>query len=175
MSLSIANPTMQDWTFPYRIGAPGSPQFGNLRQLILRRGARVELHLDRIETAQMIKQLEANGARDASEVRGTLHRLSGLLYSEVRDVAIEEIEAAHEIETQTREDRAVSQAVKAGLGFDRAVRRGTRERPGAMITEVEVKEEHAPGKRARGTEVAFDLTVSPDGGDDRRVRRALAS
>lgn len=166
MSLSIANPTMQDWTLQYRIGAPRSPEYAVLRQVSLPRGGRVELILGPAETAQMIEHIETHGGRPASEVRGSMHRLTGLLYSESRQISVEEVEAAHEAETQTREDRAVAQAVRAGLGFDKTARTPTQDRGPAQVTEVEVKQDVPRGKRRRGDEVDFSLTVTPEGRSD---------
>lgn len=175
MSLRVANPTMQDWTFGYRLGELGSPKFNIMRQFSLRRGAQIELHLDEVETSQMIQQLENHGALPANSVNHSLRHFSGLIYSDLRTIAVDEIEEAHEADIQTREDRTVSEGVKSGLAFDKTARAETDDRPGALETEVTVVQQPARGSRRNKGDVKFSMTVAPDGGDDAIVRGALAA
>lgn len=167
--INVSNPTLQDWVVHFRLGAPGSSELRHLMQFPLPSGAQFEIghDWDEIQKAQFIRHLETNyGARDAAEVHGGLRRFSGLLYRDIGQITTTEIEQAHESETDTRQERSVQQAVRGALGFDRTARRETKERPGARITEIEVKQELARGQRRNGNEVAFSMTVDPEGRSD---------
>ena len=163
----VANPTLQDWVVPYRLGAPGSPELKNLRQLSLPRGAQIELAFaSATEAAQFIGHLEKHGARDAAEVHGTLTGFSGLIYRDIGQIASDEIYQAHEAVTDSAQDRSVRQATRSALGFDSASRKPNNSRPGARVTETIIKEELPRGTRRRGNEVEMSLSVDPEGRSD---------
>lgn len=167
--INISNPTLQNWTVHYRLGAPGSPELRNLMQFPVPSGGQFEIGhgWDAIQKAQFIRHLEVNyGARDAAEVHGQMRGFSGLLYRDIGQITTTEIEQAHESETDTRQDRSVTQAVRSALAFDNASRRDTKARPGARVTEIEVTQELPRGQRRRGNEVAFSMTVDPEGRTD---------
>ncbi len=166
MTLNISNPTLQDWTVTYRLGPPNSEEAKTLRQVTLRRGQQIDLYLDEVHKAQLIKHLETYGARDAAEVHARLVGFSGLIYRDKGIIEREEIEMAHESDLDTRQERSVKQATRSALGFDRAARQPNKARPGARITETTVEQELPRGTRPTGEEVKFQLTVDPEGRSD---------
>lgn len=166
-TLNIANPTRQDWIVQYRVGAPKTPEFETLRQFTVPSGGQIDLQLEPIHQAQLIGHLEQrHGARDAAEVHGRMVRFSGLIYRDMGQIETTEIQQAHEAEMQTREERSVTQAVRGALGFDKAARKPNQTRPGARITETTVEQELPRGVRRTGNEVAFNLSVDPEGRSD---------
>lgn len=166
MTLNISNPTLQDWTVMYRLGAPNSEEWKTLRQIVLRRGQQIDLILSDEGKAQLVRHLETYGARDAAEVHARLANFSGLIYRDNGVIEREEIEMAHESDVDMRQDRSVTQAVRGALGFDNAVRKANKVRPSARITETTVEQEVARGSHPTGNEVRFNLTVDPEGRSD---------
>lgn len=167
MTLNIANPTLQDWTVPYRLGVPKSPEFGILRQFTVGSGCQIDLHLNAIEQAQLIGFLEEkHGARDAAEVHGRLTNFMGLIYRDMGQIETTEIEQARESDVQAREEQSVRQAVRSALGFDKSARKGNAARGGARVTETTVEQELPRGVRRSGKEVTFSMSVDPEGRND---------
>lgn len=163
MTLYLANPSTQNHQFQYREPVNNlvhMVDIGSGRQTEIGHGWTAE------QQARVIAQLERNGARDAAEAHGKMGKFSGLLYRDRGIIEADEIEMAHEAELQTREDRSVTAATAGALGFDHTVRKRSNARPSARITETKVQQDIAPGARPKGTEVAFDLTVDPDGRSD---------
>lgn len=167
MSLYISNPTKQNVVFFYR-----EPRGGLVAFLDIASGGQAEIgHGWTVEEkAKVIDQLHAIGSLEASESHGKLSKkFLGLLYRDNAVVTVSEIEAGHEAVVNTQEQRSVSEATKAVLGFDRAVNEGRRGSRAARITAVEVEEQLAPRAKRTGNEVAMSIQIDPDG----RVDAAL--
>ena len=163
MSIYLANPSYQNHHFHYR-----EPVNNLINVIEIERGGQVEIGhgWDAEQRKKVIQQLERHGARHAVETHGNPRRFTGLLYNDVRIISEDEIEAAHEAELQTREDRSVAAATNGVRAFDKAARTRTRERPSARETKVEVRQDIMPGVRPNGNEVQFDIEVSPEGRAD---------
>jgi len=164
MTLYVSNPTHQSWTVPYRV----HPDFQILRQFTLGRGQQTEIGhgWTAEQQAEVIRQLEAHGARDAAEAHGKMGSFTSLLYRDRGVIETAEIEMAHDADTLTREERSRTQAVRGALAFDNAARKPAAARPPARVTETTVEEQVPRGTRRKGGEVAFNLSVDPDGRSD---------
>jgi hypothetical protein len=163
MTLYVANPSTQNWKFPYR------EPINNLINVVeLPSGTQSEIghKWSAAQQAKVIEQLQRFGARDAAESHGKMGKFNGLLFRDRGAISSSEIEMGHDAELTTREERSRAEVVKDALGFDRVARKANRSRPAARETQTVVKQELAPNERPRGTEVDFDLTVSPEGRSD---------
>lgn len=169
--LCISNTTKHHLQFPYRLEKvrKGEP-YSHPLQLVIPSGQQVDVghRWTAEQRAYVIEQLERYGARDAAESYGQMGQFHGLLYRESAPVSEDEIRLGHEAVVDTQEKRAVREAVRGALAFDRNSRKEVAKRRGrpAQITEVEVKQEVAPNSRPTGNEVAFSLSVDPDGRTD---------
>lgn len=166
MTLFIANPSKQHVLFNYR-----DPRTKLLAFEEIGSGRQIEIgHAwSQDETATVIDFIRKFGGRDAAESHGALGvRFLGLLYREDYAVSREEIELGHAAVVETQERRSVTEAVRAGLGFDRANRTEAkrRGRPPAKVTAVEVEEETERHVQPTGNEVRFSMSVDPEGSDD---------
>jgi hypothetical protein len=163
----LANPSFQNHHFHFR-----EPVNGLVNVIEIERGGQqgpIGHGWTTEQQRKVIEQLERYGARNASDVHGKLTRFSGLLYSDVRIISEDEILAGHEAELETRGERSAMAATKGALAFDRTARTRTRERPSAMATKVEVRQDIMPGSRPTGNEVEFDIEVTPEGRSDVRL------
>lgn len=163
MALHLANPSRQNHIFPYREPVNNLLAYVDLRsgaQAVIGHGWTAE------QTAKVVRQVEQHGGRDAAETHGKMGRFSGLLYRDIGEISEDEIRMGNDAEEQTRDERSATQATRAALGFDRSVRSKRKERPSARTTEVVVQQEVARGERAKGNEIAFGLTVDPEGRND---------
>lgn len=163
MALYISNCTTQNFVFNYR-----EPVNKLLRHVRIPDGGQVVIGegWTAQQQQQVIEQLEVFGGRDAAEVYGKMEKFTGIVYRDCGVISEEEIRLGHDSELKTREERSVAEATKAALGFDRAVRRRSREHPAARETEVEVAQELPRGQRPKGDEVKFSLSVTPEGRGD---------
>jgi hypothetical protein len=163
MTLYLANPSLQRHHFHYR------EPVNNLVQIVeIVSGSQVEIghSWTADQQAKVISQLELFGARDAAESHGRMGKFMGLLYRDRGFIASNEIEMAHEAETETRGQRSATEATRGALAFDRTVRGKARGRPSARITETSVEEQGSPGERPRKDAVNFGLSVDPEGRSD---------
>jgi hypothetical protein len=169
MSLFISNPTKQDFVFHYRVLADRAED-RLLKNVAIPSGRGVEIGHDWSpqEKQHVIKQLELHGARDAAEsYHGKLgNKFLGLLYRDRGQIDSQEIEAGHAAVVATQEARSVSEATRAALGFDRSMNAGKRGQRPVKTSGVEVIEQLAPHARPTGNEVAFSMSVDPEGRSD---------
>lgn len=160
--LYLANPSRQPHVFAFREPVNGLVQYLTIPdggQECIGHGWSPE------QTAKVIAQVQSNGGRPVDEVHRTMTKFNGLLYSDIAQITEDEIVIANEADELTRDERARSEAVKASLGFDRAVRKGEGKRPPVRTTETTVQEELPRGSRKRDA-VNFNLTVDPEGRND---------
>jgi len=166
MTLYVSNPSKQHVLFLYR-----DPRNNLLARIDLQSGGQAEI--GRLwspeETAKVIEQLERFGARDAAESHGAMGRFLGLLYRDMAPVTTGEIEMAHAAMVATQEHRSAAEATRSALAFDRSVNGGRGGQRRARTTQVEVLEQLAPGARPTGNEIAFGLTVDPEGSRDMKL------
>ena len=167
MTLFLSNPTKQSVTFYYRTDFThekgGAPQFVEIAP-----GTQQPLGQSwtKEQMGRVMEQLHRLGARDAAEAHGELEKFTGLLYRHEFPVDSDEIRMAHDKVVDMQQARSATEATRAALGFDRAANaqgRGTRL---AKTTGVEVLQEVGPRERPTGEEVAFSLTVDPEGRSD---------
>lgn len=170
--LCISNTTKQTIRFQYRLVKirRGEEDPGHPFLLVIPSGQQVEAghNWTPEQRAYVIRQLEFYGARDAAESYGKMPGFLGLLYRDAAVVSEDEITLGHDAVVKTQEERAVREAVRGALAFDRNSRSEAarqRRRP-ARITTVEVEEEVPPNSRPTGNEVAFMLSVDPEGRRD---------
>ena len=166
MTLFVSNPSGQHVLFLYR-----DPRNNLLARIDLQSGHQAEIGKawSAAETALVVEQLERFGARDAAESHGTMGRFTGLLYRDMAPVTTDEIEMAHAALVGTLEERSAAEATRSALAFDRAVNGGTRGQRRARTTQVEVLEQLEPNARPTGREIAFGLTVDPEGSRDMKL------
>ncbi len=164
VSLYISNPTKQHSVFFYR-----EPVENLLASVEIASGGQAEIGhgWSPAQKAKVIAQLDLHGARDAAEAHGRIKgKFLGLLYRDRGVISTEEIETGHAGVVETQEQRAVAEATKAALGFDRGINKGTRGRRAARMTEVVVEQQLGPHERATGNEVAMSIQIDPEGRSD---------
>lgn len=161
MTVYLANPSTQHVVFHYR-----EPENGLLASVAISPGAQEAIgHAwDTAQAGQVIAQIERFGGRDAAESHGRMGRFTGLLYRLDAVVSESEIKSGHAAEVDTRQRRSAAEATKAALSFDRAMNGGKRGRRPARITQVEVEQLRAPHERPAPDDVAFSVSVDPEGG-----------
>ena len=171
MVLFISNPSRQNVEFYYRTritndGSGSGPLIKSIPS-----GTQVEIGhgWTHEETAYVIRQIESQGGCSAAETHGRLgSRVTGLVYREDHPIDEDEILAGNASLEKAGEERSVREATRGALAFDRAANKnkGRQATRIARTTEVEVIEELPPHTHRTGDEVAFKLTVDPDGRAD---------
>lgn len=162
MTLYISNSTKQHVIFPMRFAG-----VERLHTFHIPSGGQIAVGSEYSEDKilQLIEHLERHGARDAAEMNGKPEEFSGLVYRFDRPMKEDEIVQGHEIVVDDQQKRSVREAVKGGLGFDRAAQQGARGKRLAEVTEVEVVQEIGVREKPTGNEVRFGMRVDPTGGD----------
>lgn len=173
--LCVSNTTKQTVRFHYRLEkvTGGHAEPGQTFLLVIQSGQQVEIGRNWTpeQRAYVVRQLETFGARDAAESYAQMNGFLGLLYREAAPVSEDEIVLGHAAVVDTQEKRAVREAVRGALAFDRTSRKEAVKRHirPARVTAVEVEQEIPPHQRPTGDEVSFSMTVDPDGRADVRL------
>jgi len=160
MTLYVSNPSKQHVTFHYRLAS------NLLASAEIPSGQQIALKISFADKDKVIEQLHRFGARDAAESHGNMGKFLGLLYRDEFVVDSDEIRMAHAAMVETQEKRSAAEATRGALAFDLNANRGTRNKRLARVTQVEVEQQLEPHARPSGNEVAFSLSVDPDGRQD---------
>lgn len=172
MTIFVSNPSRQAVVFYYRrtisrdTSGPAAIDIPSGGQVELGHGWSPE------ETAYVISQIIRAGGANAAEAHGKMGSFTGMLYRETNPVDVGEIVTAHESVMKHAEDRSVSNATRGALAFDRAANANKGQKTHgrlARVTEVEVIQELPPHQSRTGDEVAFKLSVDPEGRADVRL------
>lgn len=160
MSLCVANCTKQNLVFHYR-----EPRHNLLRHVTIPSGTQYDLDegWSAEETGKIVAQLERYGAKATASLNNDLSKFTGLLYSDVRVIQTDEIEAAHDAVLGMQQERSVTQATRAAKAFDLTARK-PKGHPGAKVTEVEVIEQNDPREKPRKDAVEFSIAFDPERG-----------
>lgn len=163
MTLYIANTTKQHQIIPMRFA--GREQ---LTRFDIPAGKQIELkdtHWSEAHQAQVVEHITRFGAVEVPDINQHPETPPPLVFQFGKPVTEDKIQQAHELVVEGQEKRSAAEAVKAGLGFDRAANNGTRGKRLAQVTSVEVIEQSNPREKPTGKEVKFSMSVDPEGGN----------
>lgn len=171
MTLFVSNPSRQQVEFHFRTGITRDSSGPIVA--VIPSGGQVELGhgWTREQMDYVVKQIEMAGGGNAALAHGAMGKFTGLLYRESHPVDEDEILTANGAVEQALAMRSVEQATRSAVAFDRIANKNQGRQKGrlAKSTTVEIEQELPPHAHRTGDEVAFSLTVDPDGRADVRV------
>ena len=118
--------------------------------------------------AEIVKQIEFYGGRDAATVSGKLENFPGIFYRFDRPIPVDDIQVGHEAVLDAADQRAAGARNASAMAFDLSQRDETGQRL-ASETEVEVVEQIPAGQKPTGKEVKSKITVTPEGNDRLKI------
>jgi hypothetical protein len=156
----VANTTKQNFVFNFRVG-----EESRVRAYPIASGNQIEIGRDYnpAQIGQIVTQLERFGGRPARDAKGKLDRFPGILYSLDKPIPVDQIELGHEAVKEAQQIRAAEEVTRSALGLDASQRDARTGKRKARSTSLEITQDIPRGSKAKGDEVVFGLTVSPDG------------